>query len=173
MDILTKQMYVPDPKHWINYYKNVWNGNVNPYLTPNGKQQHGGGLMRSSKQFMIPIESDTHTTTKSTDVPPVQLVSPVEQVVNQAKEEIREGIKRKNNAQNIIPIKKFRRSNTPKKRKSKEIKSSRKKKSKKNQKLKKTGQRKLKGKNKSKGRKSKSTNRKPKEKKFKIKDSFS
>ena len=95
MDLLTKQMYVPDPKHWINYYKNFWSGNVNPYLTPNGKQQHGGGLMRSSKQFMIPIESATHTTTKSTDVPPVQLVSPVEQIVNQAKEEIREGIKRK------------------------------------------------------------------------------
>lgn len=101
MGLLTKQMYVPDPKHWINYYKNVWSGNVNPYLTPNGKQQHGGGLMRSSKQFMIPIESDTHTTTKSTDVPPVQLVSPVEQIVNQAKEEIREGIKRKKTTHRI------------------------------------------------------------------------
>lgn len=95
MDILTKQMYVPDPNRWINYYKNVGSGNINPYLTPHGKQQHGGGLMRSSKQFMIPIENDSRMTTNSADVPPVQLVSPVEQVVNQAKEEIREGIKRK------------------------------------------------------------------------------
>lgn len=170
-------MYVPDPKHWINYYKNVWNGNLNPYLTPNGKQQHGGGLMRSSKQFMIPIESDSRKSTHSSDVPPVQLVSPVEQVVNQAKEEIREGIKRKKSSQNIIPIKKYRRSNTSKKRKSTKNKSSRKKKSPKkkspkNKRVKKTDQRKLKGKNKSKGRKSKSTNRKPKEKKVKIKDIF-
>lgn len=130
--------------------------------------------MRSSKQFMIPIENDSRMTTNSADVPPVQLVSPVEQVVNQAKEEIREGIKRKNNAQNIIPIKKYRRSNTSKKRKSKQIKSSSKKKSKKYKKLKKTGQRKLKGKNKSKGRTIKPTHRKPKAvKKVKIKDIFS
>lgn len=167
-------MYVPDPKHWINYYKNVWSGNVDPYLTPNSKKQHGGGLMRSSKQFMIPIESDSRMTTNSTDVPPVQFVSPVEQVVNQAKEEIREGIKRKNNSQNIIPNKKFRRSNTSKKRKSKKIKSSRKKKSPKNKKHKKNGQRKLKGKNKLKGRTIKPTHRKPKAaKKEKIKDIFS
>lgn len=129
--------------------------------------------MRSSKQFMIPIESDSRTATHSSDVPPVQLVSPVEQVVNQAKEEIREGIKRKKTSQNIIPIKKYRRRNTSKKRKSTKNKSSRKKKSPKNKKFKKTDQRNLKGKNKSKGRKSKSTNRKPKEKKVKIKDIFS
>lgn len=71
-------MYIPDPQKWINYYRNVSTGHINPYIAYENKLQRGGGLMSAPKQFMIPIEKDTHTKPKTTNLPKVQLVSPAE-----------------------------------------------------------------------------------------------
>ena len=84
MDFFTKQMYVPDPQKWIEYYRNGSNGHTNSYIEHANKLQRGGGLMGSPKQFVIPIENDTHTKPNTTSLPKVQLVSPAEQVVQQA-----------------------------------------------------------------------------------------
>lgn len=89
MDLLTKKMYVPDPKKWIDFYHSVSSGNTNPYIMYGRINQRGGALMGSSKQFMIPLENKTHSKLQQMDVPKVQLVSPAEQVVQQAKDELR------------------------------------------------------------------------------------
>lgn len=115
MDILTKKMYVPDPKTWINYYKNANHFSVNGY-----KNQRGGGLMNSPKEYLIPIENNTREKPPITDLPKLEFISPAEQVVQQAKDELKEGIKRKANPVSIIPLKK-RRGNTSKARKSKKL----------------------------------------------------
>lgn len=118
MDILTKKMYVPDPKTWINYYKNANHFSVNGY-----KNQRGGGLMNSPKEYLIPIENNTREKPPIADLPKLEFISPAEQVVQQAKDELKEGIKRKANPVNIIRLKK-RRGNTSKARKSKKVKTS-------------------------------------------------
>lgn len=85
MDILTKKMYVPDPKKWIDYYHSVSSGNTNPYIMYRRINQRGGALMGSSKQFMIPLENKTHSKVQQMDLPKVQLVSPAEQSYNKLK----------------------------------------------------------------------------------------
>lgn len=79
MDLLSKKMYVPDSKKWIDYYKNVSSGHKNSHLTYGRKNQTGGALMGSTKQFMIPLENNNHVVSQQK----MQLVSPVEQVVQQ------------------------------------------------------------------------------------------
>jgi hypothetical protein len=124
MDILTRKMYVPDPKTWIDYYRNASTGYVNPFNAYGNKNQRGGGLMNSPKQHLIPIENSTHEKPTTTpDLPKMEFISPAEQVVQQAKDELKMGIKRKNNPPSVIPLKK-RRGNTSKGRKSKKIKAS-------------------------------------------------
>lgn len=115
MDILTKIMYVPDPKTWINYYKNANHFSVNGY-----KNQRGGGLMNSPKEYLIPIENNTREKPPITDLPKLEFISPAEQVVQQAKDGLKQGIKRKANPVSIIPLKK-RRGNTSKARMSKKL----------------------------------------------------
>lgn len=44
--------------------------------------------MGSTKQFMIPIGNNNHVVSQQNDLPKLQLVSPVEQVVQQEKEEL-------------------------------------------------------------------------------------
>lgn len=123
MDILTKKMYVPDPKTWINYYRNASTGYANPFSAHGYKNQRGGGLMNSPKQYLIPIENDTREKPPITDLPKLEFISPAEQVVQQAKDELKEGIKRKANPASVIPLKK-RRGNRSKARESKKIKAS-------------------------------------------------
>lgn len=86
-------MYVPDPKKWIDYYKNVASGHINPHLTYGRKNQTGGALMGSTKQFMIPIGNNNHVMSQQNDLPKLQLVSPAEQVIQQAKKELKKGVK--------------------------------------------------------------------------------
>lgn len=109
MDILTKKMYIPDPKKWIDYYHSVSSGNTNPYIMYGRMNQRGGVLMGSSNQFMIPLEKKTQLKLQQIDLPKVQLA---EQVVQQAKDGLREGIKRKRTEHSVIPKKRRRRSNT-------------------------------------------------------------
>lgn len=111
-------MYVPDPKKWIDYYKNVSYGHINSHLTYGRKNKTGGALMGSTKQFMIPIGNNNHVVSQQNDLPKLQLVSPVEQVVQQAKEELKKGVKRNSNKNIAISTQKRQRRNTSKFRKS-------------------------------------------------------
>lgn len=122
MDLLTKKMYVPDPKKWIDYYKNVSNGHINPYIAYGNKHQTGGALMGSTKQFMIPIENNTNVMPSHDNLPKLQLISPAEQVVQQAKDELKKGIKRNSNENIVIVTPKRRKRNTSKVRKSRKVK---------------------------------------------------
>lgn len=119
---LTKKMYVPDPRKWIDYYKNVSSGHINSQLTYGRKNQTGGALMGSTKQFMIPIGNNNHVVSQQNDLPKLQLVSPFEQVVQQAKEELNKGVKRNSNKNITISTQKRQRRNTSKFRKSKNTK---------------------------------------------------
>lgn len=117
MDLLTKKLYVPDPTKWIDYYRNVSNGHMNPYIVYGNKNQTGGALMGSRTQFMIPIKNKTHVTDQQKDLPKLQLVSPAEQVVQQAKDELKKDIKRSSNENIVISSPKRWRRNTSKVRK--------------------------------------------------------
>ena len=103
MDLLTKKLhvYVPDPTKWIDYYRNVSNGHMYTYIVYGNKNQAGGALMGSRKQFMVPIENKTHVTDQQKDLPKLQWVSPAEQVVQQAKDELKKDTKRSSN-ENIV-----------------------------------------------------------------------
>jgi hypothetical protein len=122
MDLLTKKMYVPDPKKWIDYYRNVSNGHINPYIAYGNKSQTGGALMGPAKQFMIPIENNTNMMSQQDNLPKLQLVSPAEQVVQQAKDELKKGTKRNSNENIVISTQKRRKRNTSKARKAQNVK---------------------------------------------------
>lgn len=78
--------------------------------------------MGSTKQFMIPIGNNNHVMSQQNDLPKLQLVSPAEQVVQQAKEELKKGVKRNSNENIIISTQKRQRRNTSKFRKSRKTK---------------------------------------------------
>lgn len=82
------RLYVPDPQKWVKFYKNVAEGKVKQFAT----NQVGAGSAGHS--FITPIDKYlTHfEKSSSSNQPPVKLVSPTEQIVDQAKNELkREG----------------------------------------------------------------------------------
>ncbi|CAG2255207.1 unnamed protein product [Mytilus edulis] len=83
------RMYVPNPQKWVKYYENMAKGNHNPYINQSwdGKRkQVGGSLFGSQGTFMIPIENVDHLENQNSSNPlTVQLVSPAQQTVEQAK----------------------------------------------------------------------------------------
>ena len=115
------KLYVPDPNKWVKYYQGVVTGKTNPYAEQMTKQI-GGSIKRMSNQFLIPV-GDRHKTTDqpSTDVK-LQLVSPAQQVVEQAKDEIKLPLKRKRITKSISSSKKRRRGNTSGSKKNKKVK---------------------------------------------------
>lgn len=80
-------LYVPNAEKWIEYYKNVARGNINSYDTAQRRKQRGGNISSDFSNFMIPIDQFNHNTKKVTDLD-VNMVSPVQQVVDQAKSEV-------------------------------------------------------------------------------------
>lgn len=107
-------MYVPNPQKWIRYYESMAKGSHNPYLGQNGGnsgKQIGGSLVGSPGTFMVPIERHENSKSHQADTMPIKLVSPSEQVVQQAKAELqieKKGIKRKNQLKNISSSKRHR-----------------------------------------------------------------
>lgn len=92
-------MYIPNTQKWIHYYQNVGKDGHNPYINNaqrGGKQTGGGSLSGSPQQFITPIGP-----------PPIKmvmvnLVSPVQQSINQANDEVKrnmQGIKRRKREQ--------------------------------------------------------------------------
>ncbi len=101
-------LYIPRPKTWIEYYQDIAEGKVNPYRASVGKNFIGTIRPRASgRSRLIPIDqalsrnageslstptlpSDNGTTTTTTTKTgnDVQMVSPAEQAVQQARAEI-------------------------------------------------------------------------------------
>lgn len=109
------RMYVPNPQKWVKYYENMAKGNHNPYINQSGggkRKQVGGSLIGSQGTFMIPIENVDHLENQNSSNPlTVQLVSPAQQTVEQAKTELqvlKKGIKRKASPQPLSLTKKRR-----------------------------------------------------------------
>lgn len=121
----SNKVYVPNPQKWIRYYESMAKGSHNPYVGQNGGnsgKQMGGSLVGSPGTFMVPIE--THKDSKSHQADPmtIKLVSPSEQVVQQAKAELqieKKGIKRKNPLKKNSSSKRRRMIKTPIKSKGK------------------------------------------------------
>ena len=93
------KMYIPNTQKWIHYYQNVGKDGHNPYINNahrGGKQTGGGSLSGSPQQFITPI-GPPHKNDHNEKVM-VNLVSPVQQSINQAKDEVKrnmQGIKRR------------------------------------------------------------------------------
>ena len=92
-------MYIPNTQKWTHYYQNVGKDGHNPYINNahrGGKQTGGGSLSGSPQQFITPI-GPPHKNDHNEKVM-VNLVSPVQQSINQAKDEVKrnmQGIKRR------------------------------------------------------------------------------
>ncbi|MCG8113110.1 MAG: hypothetical protein N0E59_20355 [Candidatus Thiodiazotropha taylori] len=82
------KLYVPDPQKWVRFYKHVAEGKIKLNST---NQMRGGG--RVSHSFIAPIDKYLKQLEDSTStLPPIKLVSSTEQIVDQAKSELkREG----------------------------------------------------------------------------------
>jgi len=129
-------MYVPNPQKWMKYYESMAKGYHNPYVDQKGGQrkQIGGSLSGNRGTFMVPIEEIPHSTNSLSSNPvKVNLVSPSQQVVEQAKSELqiaRKGIKRKRASKSVSSSKRRRtvrslnktsRKNKPKKTKKNKV----------------------------------------------------
>ncbi|CAC5368823.1 unnamed protein product [Mytilus coruscus] len=108
----SNKMYVPDIQKWINFYQNSTKEIHNSYPEHKGGQtrQIGGSLTGGERSVVVPIEKRSNTTNEQGPVT-LKLVSPSQQVVEQAKSElatVRKGIKRKTASKLISNSKKRR-----------------------------------------------------------------
>jgi len=93
------KMFIPNTQKWIQYYQNLGKDGHNPYINNThrgGKQIGGGSLSGSPRQFITPIGQPNKSDHEEKVT--VKLVSPVQQTIDQAKDEVernKEGIKRK------------------------------------------------------------------------------
>lgn len=103
------KIYVPDTQKWIHYYQNLGKNGHNPYVNyihREKKQIGGGSLSCTLRQFSIPV-GPSHET-EHDDKVMVKLVSPVQQTIDQTKDEVerenmKQGIKRKRSQQSVSP----------------------------------------------------------------------
>lgn len=83
----TSKLYIPNPQKWVNFYRNLAEGKVKLH----SYKQTGGGNVTHS--FITPIEKKSSDIMPDTNKQPqVKLVTPSQQIVEQAKSELkREG----------------------------------------------------------------------------------
>ena len=116
-------MYIPNPQKWVKYYESMAKGHQNPFVDQRGgrMKQIGGSLSGSQGSFMVTIEEASKSVNSHpSNCMKVELVSPSQQVVEQAKSELqvgRKGIKRKNASQFVSSEKRRRTVNTSQRRK--------------------------------------------------------
>lgn len=91
MDV--SKMYIPDPQKWMKYYEQVAKGHHNAYINNKNRTtfQRGGSIARKTVGFMDSIGLQS-LRPKSSE--PIEIVSPVHQVVDQAESNIRRDKKR-------------------------------------------------------------------------------
>lgn len=89
MDV-NKKMYVPDTKKWTMFYTHINRGSVNPYTDHTMKEyQRGGGLRNKTSPYMISIDNYTKRAVEQDTNPKINMTSPAEQEVEQAKSEVK------------------------------------------------------------------------------------
>jgi hypothetical protein len=99
------KMYIPNPQEWVKYHESMAKGHQNPFIDQRGgrMKQIGGSLSGSQCSFMVPIEeASTSVNSHLSNPMKVELASPSQQFVEQAKSELqaeKKGIKRKNVSQ--------------------------------------------------------------------------
>lgn len=117
-------MYIPNTQKWVQFYQNLGKDGSNPYIkyrhTP-GKQVGSGSLVGSPRQIITPAGLP-HKGEHNEKVT-VNLVSPVQQTINQAKDEVKrtnmkQGLKRKRSQRSVISTMKRPRKQTQKSKKS-------------------------------------------------------
>ena len=119
------KMYIPNTQKWIHYYENLGKNGRNPYIDyarRGGKQIGGGSLSGSSPQFITPI--GPRQKGEQNEKVTVKLVSPVQQTIDQAKDEVetkqlQRGIKRKRSNKSVSSTRKRSRKQTQKVKKAK------------------------------------------------------
>ena len=107
------KMCIPNTQKWIHYYQNLGKDEHNPYVNYSHwrGQQIGGGFLSGSPQQCITPVGPSHKgghDEKGT----VNLVSPVQQSIDQAKDEVKrniQGIKRKTTDKTVSPTREHRR----------------------------------------------------------------
>jgi len=123
-------MYVPNVEKWMHFYKNITSGKANPYNISRGIKQRGWSISGNSNEFMIPIDqhSKDSRNTKPVHSLDINMVSPAQQTVEQAKSEIDrvKTLKRKKSTANHHSYKKHRRVQTSKSNKMRTNKSTKK-----------------------------------------------
>lgn len=85
------RMYVPNVGKCMKYYQDVAAGRESPYTNVRNVKQRGSGLTQNSYEFMIPIDENHGRGEKALPARTVELdlVLPVQQVVEQAKSELK------------------------------------------------------------------------------------
>jgi hypothetical protein len=92
-----RKLYVPNANKWMRFYSQINRGNVNPYANHTMKGYHrGGGLRNKTSPFMMSIDSYAKDNEANGKDLKINVTSPAEQIVEQAKSEIkRENITKK------------------------------------------------------------------------------
>ncbi|KAK3107677.1 hypothetical protein FSP39_019681 [Pinctada imbricata] len=83
------KLYIPNAQKWIKFYTQLSKGMVNPYADHTYKgYQRGGGLKNNTSPFMMPIDKYTKESNDEATQLQINMTSPAEQVVQQAKSEV-------------------------------------------------------------------------------------
>ena len=105
-------MYIPSVNKWVQYYEDMAKGYQNPFTHQKGGQvkQIGGSLSGSQGPYIIPIEETSKTTdSKQSNPIKVDLISPSQQIVEQAKSELQNKSLKRKNTSNFTSVPKRRR----------------------------------------------------------------
>lgn len=99
-----EKMYLPDKDKWLRYYLNGIEGKNNTYINQLNSSESGS--------FLVPIDKPSTVHSEKEDVVKLRLVSPSAQMVEMAKESLKEeGVdiktsrKRKTNQKKATPCK--------------------------------------------------------------------
>ena len=86
------QLYIPNHAKWISYYETIGTTEHPVYFRPGNRKasdKTGGSIGKRGENRIIPIETVSHKCSKDAGELKVELVSPVQQVVEQAASEIK------------------------------------------------------------------------------------
>ena len=85
------QLYIPNHEKWVKYYEELGTTEHPIYFQPGNRKNLGktsGSIGKRGEKGIIPIETATHKLSNNVGKLKVELVSPVQQVVEQAASEI-------------------------------------------------------------------------------------
>ena len=108
------QLYIPNHEKWVKYYEKLGTTEHPIYFRPGNRKllgKMGGSIGKRGEKRIIPIENATHKVSTDASKLKVELVSPVQQVVEQAASEINreKNIKRKSSPSKNQSTKRTRR----------------------------------------------------------------